>query len=126
MSSNFWDFLWLILSTFFLITYLLVLFQVVVDLFRDRQMGGFAKAIWIIALIFVPMVTLLIYIIFRGGGMARRQIAEHQQVKSEADAYIRDVARTSPADQIARASALLKDGTITEAEFQSLKAKALG
>lgn len=125
MSSNFWDFLWLILSTFFLITYLLVLFQVIVDLFRDREMGGFAKAIWIIALIFVPMLTVLIYIIFRGGGMARRQIAEQRQVKSEADAYIRDVARTSPADQIARASALLKEGSISEAEFQALKAKAL-
>jgi hypothetical protein len=125
MSSSFWEFLWLILSSFFLLAYLMVLFQIVADLFRDRSMGGIAKALWIIALIFVPMLTALIYIILRGAGMGSRQAARVEQMQAEADDYIRDVARTSPADQIARANSLLREGTITEQEFQALKAKAL-
>lgn len=126
MSNNFWEFLWLILSSFFLFAYLIVLFQIIVDLFRDRQLGGFAKALWIIALVFVPMITALAYIIFRGGGMGRRQVAAQHEAQAEAESYIRNVAGTSPAEQIARAQALLKDGTITEQEFATLKAKALG
>ncbi|MBO9588829.1 SHOCT domain-containing protein [Devosia sp.] len=125
MSSNFWEILWLILSTFFLITYLIVLFQIIVDLFRDREIGGFARAIWVIALIFLPMLTALAYLLTRGSGMGRRQIAANQEARAEAETYIRNVAGTSPAEQIARASSLLKEGVISEAEFNTLKAKAL-
>ena len=125
MSSSFWEFLWLILSSFFLFTYLIVLFQIVVDLFRDRAMSGFAKALWIIALIFVPMLTALAYIIFRGEGMGRRQARDAQVAKAEAESYIRQVAGTSPAEQISRARALLNEGVITEGEFKVLKDKAL-
>jgi hypothetical protein len=71
--SNFWDFIWLILSSFVFIAYLLVLFQIVADLFRNTEMRGGAKALWIIGLIFVPMLTALIYIVANGGGMAKRQ-----------------------------------------------------
>jgi hypothetical protein len=125
MTSNFWELLWLILGSFFLIAYLMVLFQIIVDLFRDTSIGGFSKAIWLIALIFLPMLTALIYVIFRGRGMADRRDAEGQRAKAEADQYIREVAQNSPADQIARAKALLNDGAITETEFAALKAKAL-
>ena len=125
MSSNFWEVLWLILSTFFLITYLIVLFQIIIDLFRDREIGGFARAIWVIALIFVPMLTALFYLLIRGSGMGRRQIQATQEARAEAETYIRNVAGTSPAEQIARANGLLKDGVISEAEFNALKAKAL-
>lgn len=125
MSSNFWEVLWLILSTFFLITYLIVLFQIIVDLFRDREIGGFARAIWVIALIFLPMLTALAYLLTRGSGMGRRQIQATQEARAEAETYIRNVAGTSPAEQIARASSLLKEGVISEAEFNTLKAKAL-
>lgn len=125
MSSNFWELLWLIISSFFLITYLIVLFQIIVDLFRDRELGGFAKALWIIALVLVPMLTALAYIIVRGGGMGRRQVAAQREAQAEAESYIRNVAGTSPAEQIARAQSLLRDGTITEQEFAALKAKAL-
>lgn len=125
MSSNFWEVLWLILSTFFLITYLIVLFQIIVDLFRDREIGGFARTIWVIALIFVPMLTALAYLLTRGSGMGRRQIQAAQEARAEAETYIRNVAGTSPAEQIARASGLLKEGVISEAEFNALKAKAL-
>jgi len=125
MTSNFWEFLWLIVSTFFLLAYLMVLFQIIIDLFRDHAMGGVAKAIWVIALIFLPMLTALVYLIVRGGGMAERQNAQMRQAKSEADAYIRNVAGQSPATQIAEAKALLDAGTISAAEFSALKAKAL-
>jgi len=123
--SNFWDIVWLILSTFVFIAYLLVLFQIVVDLFRDSDLGGFAKVLWIIGLIFLPFLTALAYILFRGGGMAQRQQAAMQRAKSDTDSYIREVAGKSPAEQIAHAKALLDAGTINQDEFAKLKAKAL-
>lgn len=123
--SNFWDIVWLILSTFVFVAYLLVLFHIVVDLFRDSDLGGFSKAVWIIGLIFLPFLTALAYIIFRGGGMADRQRAALQRAKSDTDAYIRGVAGKSPAEQIADAKALLDAGTINQDEFARLKAKAL-
>jgi hypothetical protein len=123
--SNFWDFIWLIFSAFLFIAYLFVMFQVVVDLFRDDKLGGFAKAVWIVGLIFLPVLTALIYIIARGNGMAARQQAALQRAKSDTDAYIRHVAGKSPAEQIADAKALLDAGTISQDEFAKLKAKAL-
>lgn len=126
MSSSFWEFLWLIFSAFILLAYLMLLFQILADLLRDRSMGGFAKVLWVIALVVLPFLTALAYLIFRGPGLASRQQADVREAQAEADAYIRRVARTSPADQIAQAQALLKDGTITESEFATLKAKALG
>ena len=123
--SNFWDMIWLIVSTFVFIAYLLVLFQIVVDLFRDSELGGFAKALWIIGLIFLPVMTALVYIIARGRGMAERQRSAVQRAKSDTETYIRDVAGKSPAEQIADAKALLDAGTISAEEFARLKAKAL-
>jgi len=123
--SNFWDIMWLILSTFVFIAYLFVLFQVIVDLFRDSELGGFAKALWIICLVLLPLLTAIVYIIARGRGMAERQRAAVQKAKADTDAYIKDVAGKSPADQIAAAKALLDAGTINQDEFAKLKAKAL-
>ena len=87
--SNFWDNMWLIVSTFVFIAYLLVLFHVVTDLFRDSSIGGGAKILWLIFLIFLPMMTVLAYILFRGDGMAQRQKAAMASAKSDTDAYIR-------------------------------------
>jgi len=123
--SNFWDILWLIFSTFVFIAYILILFQIVVDLFRDDELGGGFKALWIIGLIFVPLLTALVYIVARGRGMAERQRAALQRAKSDTEAYIRGVAGKSPAEQIADAKALLDAGTINADEFARLKAKAL-
>ena len=123
--SNFWDVVWLMISTFFFVAYLFILFQVVVDLFRDTELGGGSKVLWMIGLVFVPVLTAAIYIIARGDGMARRQRATAEQAKSATDAYIRGVAGKSPADQIADAKALLDSGTINQEEFTRLKAKAL-
>lgn len=123
--SNFWDLIQLLLSTFVLIVYLLILFQIIGDLFRDSEMGGGTKVLWIIGLIFVPGLTAIVYIVARGRGMAERQRASLQRAKSDTDAYIREVAGKSPAEHIAEAKALLDAGTITQAEFEKLKAKAL-
>jgi len=118
--SNFWDIVWLMLSTFVFVAYLVVLFHIVVDLFRDSQMGGGAKALWIIGLILIPLLTSLIYILARGSGMAERQRAAVKSARDQTDAYIRDVAGKSPADQIADAKKLLDAGTINADEFARL------
>ena len=123
--SNFWDIIWLIVSTFVFVAYLLVLFQIITDLFRNREMGGASKAIWIIGLIFVPMLTALFYIIANGTGMAERQREALERAKSDTDAYIRHVAGKSPVEQIAHAKTLLDNGTISAEEFAQLKSKAL-
>lgn len=123
--TQFWDVLQLIASTILFVAYLIVLFHVVVDLFRDPQLGGGYKALWIIGLLFIPVLTLILYLLTRGGGMAERERAVYTQAKSDADAYIRQVAGKSPAEQIADAKALLDAGTINEAEYAKLKAKAL-
>ena len=125
--SNFWDTVLLILMTFVLVAYLLVLFQIIVDLFRDKNLGGFAKAVWFIALVFLPFLTALAYILFRGRGMSERQVAAVHDARAETDAYIRRIAGAkSPTEQIADAKALLDSGAISADEFARLKAKALG
>ena len=124
--SNFWDLILLIASTFIFIAYLIVLFQIVIDLFRDTELGGGSKVLWIVGLIFLPVLTALIYILARGRGMATRQNAAAGRARADAEAYIRDVAGKSPADQIAAAKALLDAGTINADEYARLKAKALG
>jgi ABC-type multidrug transport system fused ATPase/permease subunit len=123
--SNFWDLVWLMLSTFFFIAYLIIMFQIVVDLFRDSELGGGSKVLWIIGLIFIPVLTAIIYIIARGKSMSARQQASMQRAKADTETYIREVAGKSPAQHIAEAKALLDAGTINPAEFDALKAKAL-
>jgi ABC-type multidrug transport system fused ATPase/permease subunit len=123
--SNFWDTVWLMISTFFLVAYLIIMFQIVVDLFRDQDLGGGSKVLWVIGLIFLPVLTAIVYIIARGNGMALRQRASMQRAKSDTEAYIKDVAGKTPAAEIAEAKALLDAGTINQAEFDKLKAKAL-
>ncbi|EEQ05105.1 MULTISPECIES: PLDc N-terminal domain-containing protein [Yersinia] len=128
MTSHFltlWDILATTFSIFFFIAYLLILFQVISDLFRDHELNGFYKAVWIIFLLFIPLLTSLIYLITRGKGMAQRYRATVQKSVSETNDYIRQVAGKSPAEQIADAKKLWDEGTITESEYMQLKAKAL-
>lgn len=123
--SGFWDVVLLLLSTFVFVAYLFILFHIVVDLFRDTEMGGGTKALWIIGLVFLPVLTALIYILFRGPGIAERQRDAVRQAKADADSYIRQVAGKSPAEQTAEAKSLLDAGTINTDEYGRLKAKAL-
>ena len=123
---EFGQFLWSLLLIFFMIMYFMILFSVVIDLFRNHQMGGFAKALWIIFLIFIPLISLLVYVIVYGKGMAERQQSAVVQAQQEQDAYIKQVAGTSPAEQIAQAQQLLNSGAISQDDFDKLKSKALG
>ena len=124
--SAFWDVLILTFTVFFFFAYLMVLFQVISDLFRDGELSGLAKALWIVFLIFLPLLTSLVYLLVRGKGMGQRQRAAVEKAVSETDAYIRQVAGKSPAEQIADAKKLLDAGTINADEYAKLKAKALG
>jgi len=124
--DSFWDFFWLLLWTFFIFAYLMLLFHIIGDLFRDEDLSGWAKAAWIIGLIFFPFLIALIYMIARGKGMAERQMDVVYKAQADLDQHIEQVAkRTDPAEQIASAKALLDNGTISEAEFARLKQKAL-
>lgn len=116
--------IWWALMFVVFISYLFALFAVVGDLFRDAKLNGFAKAAWIFFLIFAPLITVLVYLIARGAGMAERTQEVVKENKQATDEYIRSVAG-SPADEIARAKALLDAGTITAEEYAALKAKAL-
>ncbi|HEY3406842.1 MAG TPA: SHOCT domain-containing protein [Propionicimonas sp.] len=116
--------IWWAFSLLVMISYLMVLFSIIGDVFRDQSLSGGAKALWIFCLVFFTFITAIIYILVRGKGMTERSIAQAQQNKQAADNYIRAVA-ASPADEIASAKALLDAGTITADEFASLKAKAL-
>ncbi len=118
------SFIWLVLSTFVFLTYLVVMFQVVVDLFRDPEIGGFGKALWILGLIFVPIITALVYVTAHGKGMAERQRIALQRTRAEEAAVARPTAMP-PADQIAKAKALLDAGAISNDEFLILKGRAL-
>lgn len=125
LFSNIWDLVLLFFISFAFIAYFITLFSVVVDLFRDETLGGGWKAVWLLFIWFVPFLTLFVYLIARGGGMAKRSQASAQKSQDAATEYIRQAAGTSPADEIAKAKALLADGTITQAEFDAIKTKAL-
>ena len=112
---------------FLLFAFILVLFYIFSDLFRDHTMSGWAKAIWIIFLILLPPITSLIYLIVRGKGMQERAMADAEAAQKAQQQYIQQVAgQTDPSDQIAKAKQLLDQGVITQAEYDTLKAKALG
>lgn len=123
---GFWDFIWLLIWSYFFVAYLMALFHVVADVFRDRELGGGMKAVWVIVLLLLPFLGVLIYLIARGEGMARRQAGAARQAQAATDQYIQSVAgQPSPADQIASAKALLDNGTINQADYERLKTKAL-
>jgi uncharacterized membrane protein len=124
--DSFWDFFWFIISFFLLMAYLMVLFQIVTDLFRDHTTSGAMKAVWIFFLIFLPVLTSLVYLVTRGRGMTERNVAAAQSAQAAQESYIRSVsAGSAPADQIAQAKGLLDSGAISAEEFEQLKAKAL-
>ena len=127
MWNTFWDFLWTAIVVFAFIAYLMILFNILVDLFwRDHKTSGWIKAIWVIFLIVLPYLTALVYLIARGKGMAERAREQAMAAKRDTDDYIKQAAGRSPAQEIADAKNLLETGTITQAEFDTLKAKALG
>jgi hypothetical protein len=123
--DSFWDFLWYTVVVFAFVAYLVVFFQILIDLFRDSTVSGVVKALWVIVLILIPFFSALVYLLVRGRGMAIRTSRTQLEAKQATDEYIRQVAGRSPAEQIAEAKALHDSGAITAAEFEQLKARAL-
>jgi hypothetical protein len=129
---SFIDFFWSILWFYFLLIWLMILFHILSDLFRDHSLSGVAKTLWVLFLVFLPFLGAIVYMITRGKGIAERDAAHQQQAQQQAqqqfDGSVRNAAAPSeatPADQIARAKELLDAGTIDQSEFDRLKAKAL-
>lgn len=119
-----WDLVWFLLWAFYFTAYIFVIILIISDLFRDHELNGGYKALWVIFLVFVPFLTALVYVIARGKGMAARSGAR-RGIVAESDDY-RPAASASPASDIARAKELLDAGTISAGEFDALKSKALG
>jgi uncharacterized SAM-binding protein YcdF (DUF218 family) len=123
------SFLLAMFEFFLFFAWIMCLFYVFADIFRSRDMGGGAKTVWCIFIIIVPFLGVFVYLIARGGGMTQRSLEQQAQMQQQQAQYVREVVATSggtsSADQIASAKRLLDEGTITQAEFDQMKAKAL-
>lgn len=123
--ENFWDIFWWFFLVYAFIAFLWALFAVIGDLFRDDTLSGWWKAVWILFLVFVPLLGVLVYLIARGRGMTERSMERARANREASDAYIRSVAAASPSDEISKATALRDSGTISADEFERIKTKAL-
>jgi len=123
--ADFWGFVWLFFWGFALVAYLFTIFSVLADLFRDRTLNGWLKALWILFLIFVPFLTVLVYVIARGRGMVERMERRGSR-EPVAESYAWPAAPDAPAAEITRAKQLLDQGVISAGEFDALKSRALG
>ncbi len=114
-----------VLAVFIFVAWIMVLFTILSDLFRDHEMSGWGKAIWVVFLIFIPFLTALIYLIARGSGMRDRALKEQSEQKKHFDEYIRDTAGTSKVDELANLAELHDKGKLSDAEYEQMKAKLL-
>ena len=114
-----------VLSVFIFVAWIMVLFTIIGDVFRDHEMSGLGKAAWIFVLIFIPFFTALIYLIVRGACMRERALAEQNEMQAQFDSYVRQTAGGSHADELAKLAELRDKGSITEQEFERAKAKLL-
>jgi Short C-terminal domain/Phospholipase_D-nuclease N-terminal len=116
-----------VLEVFLFAAWLMILFVIIGDLFRDHGMSGWGKAAWVLFLIFVPFLAALIYLIVRGEGMRERTIAERQHQQEQLNEYIRQTAGSggggTAADELTKLAQLHDQGKLTDAEFERAKAK---
>lgn len=124
------SFLLAMFEFFLFFAWIMCVFYVFADIFRSHDLGGGAKTLWCLFIIFVPFLGVLVYLIARGGGMTDRAMEAQRQMMDRQAEYVRSVASSSgggssAADQIASAKKLLDDGAISQAEFEQLKAQAL-
>ena len=127
ITTDFWEVLLWSFWFFIWVAAIMVWFRCLWDLFGDSSLSGWGKAGWAILLVFVPWLGALIYLIARGRSMTERHLAAAAEMQAQQKEYIQQVAGSSqgPAQEISKAKALLDSGTITQAEFDALKAKAL-
>jgi predicted PurR-regulated permease PerM len=123
--ESFWDIIWWFLWVFAFMAYLFAVFAIISDLFRDRKLNGWWKAVWIVFLLFLPFLTALVYLIARGRSMAERSMEAAQEAREASDQYIKSVAGYSASDEIAKAKGLYEAGTITAEEYEQIKARVL-
>jgi hypothetical protein len=122
----FLDVLWTMLIFFLWVIWFWILITVFIDLFRRKDTSGFSKVLWIIFVILVPFLGVFIYLLVNHDGMADRNIQQAQAQRAQMDQYVRDTAASGgAAGEIEKAKGLLDSGAITQAEFDSIKAKAL-
>ena len=126
LATTFLTFLWSLIVIFFMVIFFILLFQVIGDLFRRHDASGWKKTLWVIVLVLFPFLGLFAYYISNGNGMAERAAQSAQKAQDDFGTYVREVSSEGAADQIAKAKQLLDSNTISQAEFDQLKAKALG
>jgi prepilin signal peptidase PulO-like enzyme (type II secretory pathway) len=124
-NYTFMSFFWDILLIMAWVIWFWLLITVFADLFRRHDTSGFAKVLWVIFVIILPYFGVLVYLLVEHKGMTERNIQQAQASKQEFDQYVQSVSGGDPSEQIAKAKALLDNGTITQAEFDQLKQKAL-
>ncbi|WP_329199863.1 MULTISPECIES: SHOCT domain-containing protein [unclassified Streptomyces] len=120
----FWTVMWI----FLWILWIVLLFRIIVDIFRDDTLGGGGKTGWLIFVVLLPFLGVFVYVLARGKGMGKREVKHAQEQKQAFDEYVRDAAFSgagSEADQLAKLSEMRAKGDITDAEFQQAKAKIL-
>jgi len=119
--------MWTMFVFFLWIMWFFILFRVIADVFRDHELSGWAKAGWLVFVLLLPFLGVFVYVIARGGAMARRDGAAAESQKRAFDSYVRDVAGTGgSADELTKLADLRQRGVISEAEFDREKAKVLG
>ena len=123
---SFGDLLLLVFEVFLFVIWIWILFSIISDLFRDHEMSGWAKAIWILFLVFIPMLSALVYLVARGSGMRERAIKAQTEAKAHFDEYVRTQAQSSPADELHKLNDLKEKGALSAEEFDQAKAKLLG
>jgi hypothetical protein len=125
-SYPFLEVFWTILIFFGFVFWLMILFNVIGDIFRRHDITGWGKVLWLIAIILLPYLGVFIYLIVEHEGLAQRSVKQQEAAQSQFDQYVQSVAAGSdPAEQIAKAKSLLDSGAITQAEFDQIKQKAL-
>ena len=122
---SFGELLLIAFEIFFFVIWIWILVTILTDLFRDHEQSGWAKAAWVLFLVFIPFLTALVYLIVRGGGMRDRTIKAQADAKKHFDEYVRTQAHSSPADELHKLNDLKEKGALSAEEFDQAKAKLL-
>jgi hypothetical protein len=122
---SFGDLLLLVVEIFLFVIWIWILFTIIGDLFRDHEMSGWGKALWILFLVFIPFLTMLVYLIARGSGMRDRAIKAQAEAKHNFDQYVQQQAHSTPADELHKLNDLKEKGALSAEEFDKAKAKLL-
>jgi ABC-type transport system involved in multi-copper enzyme maturation permease subunit len=122
---SFGDLLLLVVEIFLFVIWIWILFTIIGDLFRDHEMSGWGKAVWILFLVFIPFLTMLVYLIARGSGMRDRAIKAQAEAKHHFDQYVQQQAHSTPVDELHKLNDLKEKGALSAEEFDKAKAKLL-